>query len=175
MCASWSRFGHGVVLAGAVVVLAVVGLDSQAGGSSQPASPASDEAAVRTLVTQGSDAWNKGDADRLAALWAENGDLVTGDGTYCNGRQEIAKLLSRLLTGAWKGSRFEASVTSVRFLRPDVALLHLEAGFLLPGEGEPTPENRAVQSLVAVRDGSMWRFALYHSTRMRPPKTRPGD
>jgi uncharacterized protein (TIGR02246 family) len=160
MSESWRGLHRGSVLLGVVLGLGA-GLDAT--------SFAADEAAVRALVTQSSDAWNRGDADSLSAVWAENGELVAGDGTYCNGRPEIAAYLTRLLTGSWKGSRFVASVTNVRFPQPDVALLHVNAGFVLPGETEPAPDRRAVQSLVAVRVGSTWRLALYHSTRTRPP------
>jgi uncharacterized protein (TIGR02246 family) len=185
---SWSSFGRVSVLVGVVLVLGAAGLDAtrfgasplaanedEPGRSAQPTSREAEEAAVRSLVTQGSDAWNRGDAAGLAALWAENGELVAGDGVYCNGRPEIAKYFTRLLTGSWKGSRFVASVTSVRFPRPDVALMHLDSGFVLAGETEPAPDRRAVQSLVAVRNGSTWRLALYHSTRTRPPSQPPSS
>jgi uncharacterized protein (TIGR02246 family) len=68
-----------------------------------------------------------------------------------------------------------AAGTSVRFTRPDVALIHLDAGFVRSGETELAPENRAAQSIVAVRDGSKWRLALYHSTRIRPSSPPPSN
>src|SRR5262249_16793386 len=92
-----------------------------AGSLNQPTSQEADEAAVRSLVPRASDAWGRGDAESLAAAWAEDGELVTGDGSYHSGRPEIERYLRRLLTGPWKGSRFVATVTSIRFPRPDVA------------------------------------------------------
>jgi uncharacterized protein (TIGR02246 family) len=130
---------------------------------------------VRLLITQASDAWGKGDVESLAAVWAQDGELVAGDGSYHSGRPAIAKYLTQLLTGSWKGSRFVSSVTSVRFPRPDIALIHLDGGFLLPGERELAPERRASVSIVAVRDGGTWRWALYHSTRLRPPSPPPSN
>ena len=46
-----------------------------------------------------------------------------------------------------------ATITSVRFLGPDLALLHLNAGFIKAGESEAAPENRAAQSILATREG----------------------
>jgi uncharacterized protein (TIGR02246 family) len=189
MTNQWSRCCRGSVLLGVVLVLCGAGLDSAgfgatltaanqveaAEGSSQSVSRQADEASVRLLVTQSSDAWKRGDVDSLAAVWAHDGELVAGDGSYHNGRPAIAKYLAQLLTGFWKGSRFVASVTSLRFPLPDVALMHLDAGFLLPDETELAPERRASVSIVAVRDGATWRLSLYHSTRLRPPSNSPGN
>jgi uncharacterized protein (TIGR02246 family) len=183
-----SRCGPGSVLLGVVLVLGAPGADAAGIGaapmvaneekaarrSTQSASRPTDEASVRLLITQASDAWNSGDVDRLTAVWTLDGELVAGDGSHHNGRREIAKYLTHLLMGFWKGSRFAASVTGLRFLRPDVALVHLDGGFQLPGETQLAPERRAAISIVAVRDGGTWRFALYHSTRLRPPSPSPG-
>jgi uncharacterized protein (TIGR02246 family) len=134
------------------------------------ASRAADELAVRSLVATASEAWRRGDAVGAAAMWAEDGELVAGDGSYHVGRSQITAYLTGLLSGAWKGSRFVAEVSSVRFLGPDLALLHLNSAFIKAGESEPAPENRAAQSMLAVREGSgLWRVALYHSTRVHPP------
>jgi uncharacterized protein (TIGR02246 family) len=185
---SWNGCGRGSVLLGVVLVICAAGLEAAAFEASliatnqeaaavesvsQSAPRQADEASVRLLITQASNAWNRGDVDSLAAVWAQDGELVAGDGSYHNGRPEIAKYLTHLLTGFWKGSRFVASVTSVRFPRPDVALAHLDGGFVLPGETELAPERRAAVSIIAIRDKATWQFALYHSTRLRPPSPSP--
>ena len=157
----------GLVL-GIIMVLATSGLDARGSGT-----PEADEAALRSMIARASDAWGQGDAQVLAATWSEDGELVTGDGSFHSGRPEIEKYLARLFAGRWKGSRFVATVTSVRFPRPEVALMHLDAALLRAGETEPAPENRAVQSAVAVREAGSWRLTLYQSTRIRPPGPPP--
>jgi uncharacterized protein (TIGR02246 family) len=135
-----------------------------------PTSRATDEAALRSLIATASEAWAKGDAQTLAGVWAEDGELIAGDGSYHVGRPRITEFLTRILGGPWKDSRFVADITSVRFVAPDLALLHLSSAFLKAGEWEPAPGNRAAQSMLAVREGNVWQVAVYHSTRIAPPK-----
>ena len=129
-----------------------------------------DQESLRSLPKQISDAWNKGDGRALAATFTEHGVLVSSDGTYCDGRAEIDRYLGRLFAAHLRGSRFAAKVISIRFLGPEVALMHLEGDFWMAGATEPPAERRAVQSLVAVRNAGRWRVALFQATRMRLPE-----
>jgi uncharacterized protein (TIGR02246 family) len=130
-----------------------------------------EQESVRFLPAQVSDAWNKGDGQEVADTFTEHGVLVSSDGTYCDGRAEIDRYLSRLFATHLRGSRFAAKVISVRFLGPDVAFMRLEGDFWMAGAMEPAAERRAVQSLVAVRDAGRWRVALFQATRMRLPRS----
>ncbi len=59
-------------------------------------------------------------------------------------------------------------VKDVRFLSPDVALMHAVGGTVLRGKSEPSPERDSIQTLVAVRRDSEWRLAAFQNTRIRP-------
>src|SRR5262245_18851708 len=155
------------ILAAAIGALGVVGILL-----AQPVVLVSQEVeqeSLHSLPTQISDAWNKGDARALADIFTEHGLLVSADGTHCDGQVEIDRYLGRLFAAHLRGSRFAAKVISVRFLGPDVALMHLEGDFWMAGTMEPASERRAVQSLVAVRNAGRWRVALFQATRMRLP------
>ena len=170
--------GVSVALGATTLGASSMGMFPSASGEQAPhpsalASREAEEASVRALVTQMSDAWNRGDGIAAAALFAEDGELVSAAGTYWNGQAEIAKYLTHLLTGPLKGSRYIATVTSVRFLRQGVALMHLGADFVPLGATEPAPERRAVQSIVAVRDAGKWRVALFQATRTPPSSAEP--
>jgi uncharacterized protein (TIGR02246 family) len=130
---------------------------------------AADDAALRALMAQMVEAWDRGDSAGLAAAFTEDGELVAGDGTLTSGRREIERYFAGLLTKQPKGTMFVAPVTSVRLLTTDVALVSSGGGFLLPGDTEVSPERRGIQFLVAVRDGGTWRAALFQRTRIPPP------
>jgi uncharacterized protein (TIGR02246 family) len=174
-----SRTGRNRLLLAAALVLATLELAGSGGLGAPPRladqmdrtshSRSADEAALRSLIAAGGEAWNRGDAKGLASIWAEDGELVPGNGSYYVGRPQITDCLAALLSGPWKGSRFVFEVTSVRFLGTDVAVMHLNSAFLKAGELEPALGNRATQSIIATRKGSMWRVALYQSTRVSPP------
>ena len=161
-----------------VLVMVVLGLSGAALGPSaayadESTSQSADEMSVRSLLTQIGDAWNAGDGSGTAQPFAENGELISADGTHWRGRSEIAKYMSRLVTGSMKGSRFIAEGTEVRFLTPQVAIMHSRASFVMSGGTEP--ERYAVLSIVAVRNATSWHVALFQSTRARAPGAAPGQ
>jgi uncharacterized protein (TIGR02246 family) len=133
-----------------------------------PPSPFPDEAAVRALYQQTMDAWNTSSGEADAAQFAEDGDLIGFDGTHFKGRQENAPFHQRLFDTYLKGTLLVGQVTSVRFLSPDVALMHAVGGTVMCGKSAPAPERDSIQTLVATKCGGEWRFAAFHKTRVRP-------
>ena len=127
-----------------------------------------DEAAVRGLYQQLMDGWNRGSGDAFAAVFAEDGDLVAFDGTHFEGREEIAPFHQELFDKWMKGSRLVGQVKDVRFLSPDVALMHAVGGTVLRGKSEPVPERDSIQTLVATRQHGEWRLAAFQNTRLHP-------
>jgi uncharacterized protein (TIGR02246 family) len=131
----------------------------------------SDEAAVRELQTQMIDAYNRGDTEAVSAMFAPDGDMITGAADHLKDPAEIGKYLSGLLVKLPKGTRFIASVANVRFAGPDVAVLTSNGGWLHPGETTVAEKNHGIQSLVAVRQNGTWRAILFQRTRKTPPKS----
>jgi uncharacterized protein (TIGR02246 family) len=126
-----------------------------------------DEAAVRGLYQQLMDGWNLGSGDSFAAVFTEDGDLVAFDGTHFKGRKEIGPVHQQLFDKWIKGTRLVGRVEHVRFLNPDVALMHAVGGTMMPGKTEPSPERDSIQTLVATRQGGEWRLAAFQNTRVR--------
>ncbi|MDQ3913467.1 MAG: SgcJ/EcaC family oxidoreductase [Actinomycetota bacterium] len=126
-----------------------------------------DEVAVRGLYQQLMDGWNRGSGEDFAAVFTEDGDLVAFDGTHFKGREEIAPFHQQLFDRWLKGSRLVGRVKDVRFLSPDVAVMHAVGSTVMRGKSEPSPERDSIQTLVAVREGDGWRFAAFQNTRVR--------
>jgi uncharacterized protein (TIGR02246 family) len=130
------------------------------------AQPATDEAAVGDLYRQLMEAWNRGSGAGFAAVFTPDGDLVGFDGTHLQGRQQIASFQQQLFDKWLKGSRLVGRVTDVRFLGPDVAVLHALGGTVL--RGKQAPERESIMTLVATRDREGdWRLAAFQNTRLR--------
>jgi uncharacterized protein (TIGR02246 family) len=127
-----------------------------------------DEAAVRSLYLQLMEGWNQGSGEAFAAPFAENGDLVAFDGLHFKGRREIIPFQQSLFDKWLKGTRLVGQVKSVRFLTPDVALMHVIGGTILRGETKPSPVRDSIQTLVAVRKNGEWKLAAFQNTRLRP-------
>ena len=130
-------------------------------GGEEAANHSADEAAVRSLYEQLLDGWNNGSGDAFAAPFTDDGDLVAFDGTHFKGREEIAPFHQQLFDKWLKGTRLVGEVKDVRFLSPDVAVMHAVGSTVMRGKSEPSPERDSIQTLVVVREGGEWRLEPY--------------
>jgi uncharacterized protein (TIGR02246 family) len=128
-----------------------------------PDLPSPDEIEVRALYRQILACWNKRSAEEMAALFAEDGNIVGFDGSQLNGRAEIEAEMSRIFahhqTAAYVGK-----IREVRFLTAEVAILRAVAGMVPPGQTDINPTVNTIQTLVAAKRDGVWRIALYQNT-----------
>ena len=129
---------------------------------------ANDEAAVRALYQQCMDGWNAGSGEAFAAAFAEDGHLVAFDGTHFENRRDLVSFHQPLFDKWLKGIRLVADVESVRFLSPDVVLMHVLGGTVTRGKTRPAPERDSIQTLVVIKRDGEWSLAAFQNTRVRP-------
>jgi uncharacterized protein (TIGR02246 family) len=127
-----------------------------------------DEAAVRDVYRQVMDGWNQGSGAAFASMFTDDGDLVGFDGVRFKGRHEIAPFHQQLFDKWLKGSRLVGKVEDVRFLGPDVAVMHVIGGTVMRGKSEPDPARDSIQTLVVTRQDGEWKVAAFQNTRIRP-------
>jgi len=114
------------------------------------------------------DAWGRGDGDAYSALFTDDADYVAFDGTHTKGRTAIAASHQALFDTHLKGTRLTGTVSSVRFVAPDVALVHASGGTIMRGSSTPAPERDSLQTLLAIKRDGTWRFTAFHNSRVRP-------
>lgn len=134
------------------------------GNTSQNAPNAADESAVRALVQKCIEGWNKGSGEAFAAQFAEDSDFVVGNGMHLKGRKQNASNHQQIFDTFYKGTRLWAQVKSVRFLRPDAALVHTVSRILKPGESDASPEPEAIQTWMVSKHGNEWLVDAFHNT-----------
>jgi uncharacterized protein (TIGR02246 family) len=83
-----------------------------------------DEDAIRELLDRQAMAWAAGDPDADAGVFTPDADYVTFLGSHYKGREAIAASYVSLFKKFLKGSRLDTEITQLRFLTPDVALIH---------------------------------------------------
>jgi uncharacterized protein (TIGR02246 family) len=127
-----------------------------------------DQTAVRSLYTELMEAWNRGSGADFAAVFAEDGDLVAFDGTHLAGRAVIEAAQQELFDKWMKGTRLIGEVRGVRFLGPDVAVMHAMGNTIPRGKKKPNRARASIQTLVATRGDHGWRLAAFQNTRVRP-------
>jgi uncharacterized protein (TIGR02246 family) len=127
-----------------------------------------DEAKIRALFDDLLADWGRGDGEAYGSRFTEDAAYVAFDGTYTRGREEISASHQELFDRFLKGTQLTGRVLSVKFLNPDVALVHATGRTIMRGKSRPSPERDSIQTLVAVREGDEWRFAAFHNSRVRP-------
>ncbi|MGY1945008.1 SgcJ/EcaC family oxidoreductase [Nocardia asiatica] len=123
-----------------------------------------DADAVRDLFDRQAQAWADGDAETFAALFTPDADYVTWVGTHFKGRAAIAASHVPLFEKYLKGTRLDGEITQLRFLTPDIAIIHSK-GAVLKGKQRRTRRNTKVQTTVAVRQDGRWQLAAFHNTK----------
>lgn len=156
------------------LLLASVGLfitpsfsHAQQRGAKASRSASSQEPAIRALVQKCVTGWNRGSGAAFAAQFAEDADYVVVNGMHLRGRRQIASAHQQIFDTFYKGTRLWVRIKSVRFLRPDVALVHTVGRVLRPGESHSSVKPESIQSFVVARQGSDWRIAAFHNTPLQ--------
>jgi uncharacterized protein (TIGR02246 family) len=129
---------------------------------------AADERAIRALQRRLLEAWRAGDGEAFAAPFSDDALFIGFDGSVMRGRQQIAATHQEVFDRWMKGTRLVEDRTDVRFVDPDVAIVHTLGGTVPRGKSQPTPERDSIQTLVAVRDARGWSFVSFQNTRIRP-------
>jgi uncharacterized protein (TIGR02246 family) len=132
-----------------------------------------DEEAIRSLASKAAESWFDGDGKAYAALFDEDADYVTFGGIHLKGRDQIALAHQRLFEGPLAGSRLSLEVKGVRFLGPDIALMHVEGGVVEAGQTELTPARNSLQTLVVRKQAGEWHVAACQVTRIMPSPPGP--
>jgi uncharacterized protein (TIGR02246 family) len=114
---------------------------------------AADETAIRAHAVAIENAINKRDAAALVALFTPDGDEINGDGPRVAGR-EAMRQAQEAEQAKWSPTmRFTLTVTGIRFLGQDIAIVETAARF---NEGS-VRANRG--TWVSVREGGKWLIA----------------
>ena len=127
-----------------------------------------DEQAIRALYHATMEGWNRGSGEAFAAPFTDDVEFVAFDGTRFNGRDELVRFHDPLFKTHLKGTRLVGDVTDVRFVAPDVAIVHAFGGTIARGKEAPAPERDSIQTLVAVKRDGAWRLTAFQNTRVRP-------
>jgi uncharacterized protein (TIGR02246 family) len=134
--------------------------------------PQSDEAAIRSLEQRFNEAWNAHDPDAIAESLADDAQFITVNGAWTTSRAGFRDLMARLHgpTGPFRTSTRRTPEMQVRFLAPDIAMLHTR--FWIKGEVMHDALSQADRESVGLRvvrkiDGR-WRIVATQNTDVRP-------
>jgi uncharacterized protein (TIGR02246 family) len=125
---------------------------------------AADEAAIRANVGQLSNGWNAKNGEQFAKPFAEDADYVIINGMQIKTRSVIAKSHQDIFETIYKNSDIKLAVDSIRFLKPDVAVVHV-SGVLNVNQGDSKWTNRAKITMVMTKNKDKWEIAAFQNTQ----------
>ena len=126
---------------------------------------AADEDAIRAIHQPMIEAWNTSRGVAFAAPFTDDVDVVVFEGTHLKGRQKIAAFHQPIFDTVVKGSRLEGEVQFVRFLSPQLAVMHSVVRVTLPGHTATSPGRDSMQLYVVTNRDGDWRAEVVLNAR----------
>jgi uncharacterized protein (TIGR02246 family) len=151
-----------------VAILAVAAMALILAGQVKPVD-AADDARIRQLLDTLTAAWNAADAKAFAARYRADGTFTNVNGTFFVGRDEFERRHAEIFQGVFKGTTLTLTPRNLSLIRPDVAIVDLQAG--VNGVQRPPPgiqigsDGGLLTSLqlVLVKESDGWWIASYHN------------
>jgi uncharacterized protein (TIGR02246 family) len=132
--------------------------------------PMSDEDQIRTRTDEFEQAVSAGDAKTIGTMFVEDSDLVDQAGGMHHGRAAIEDRYQKLFDGAYKGAQANLEITSIRFVRPDVAVIDgtYDLSAIKSPDGVALDAIRGMFTNIFVKANGEWRI---HCSRPMVPLT----
>ncbi len=150
-----------IVLTASIVILAALAPVLAAESNRE----ARDKEDLRKLVATYVEAFNKGDTETIAGLWAPQADSIGPKGKLIKGREAIKKNYAAFFA-ANPNVQLKTHITSLRLISDNVAILDTAPEVIPPLQGPPV-EIRA--TLVIVKRGDKWLVESARDVLHYPP------
>ena len=126
-----------------------------------------DEDAIQEIEFRFNEAWGRHDADDMVESLVDDAQFVTVNGAWTKTRAEYLDLMRRLHgpTGPFRASTRETPIMNIRFLTPDVAIMHSQ--FHIYGDIDE-PARTGIGTRVVRRLNGRWRTVAVQNTDVRP-------
>lgn len=120
-----------------------------------------DEAAIRENIKYMEDGWNTKSGSLFAKPFAEDADYVVINGSYIKGRAVIETQHKRIFATIFKDTTLKLNVKQIRFIRPEVVVVHVEGH-----RDGPTKElvQDAILTVVMTKEKEGWTIAAFQNT-----------
>jgi uncharacterized protein (TIGR02246 family) len=130
--------------------------------------PSKDERAIRAVAARWQQDWNRHDYKALGDLLAVDGDYITDAGVWLRGRQEFVDWHAKH-PQMYRDSSWTNNELTLRFLQPEIAILHLTWGVKgdLDAKGAPLPGRPGISTWLLVKISGHWKIRSAQDTGQR--------
>jgi uncharacterized protein (TIGR02246 family) len=130
------------------------------------------DVAIRGLVTEFQETWNRHDIPAMGDLFMEDADLINVGGMHWRGRSNIVKALSVFHRTMFSKYQIRFNSIQMRLIAPDVAVVvSKETGnglVTFPDGKEGAGTGMIINTWVALKRGGVWKLTHVHNTIVDP-------
>ncbi len=123
-----------------------------------------DKQAIQNLVKTMAEGWTAGSGEQIASVFAAEHDFVVWNGYYMKNMSPklTTKSFDGILSSIYKDTQHFATIDKIKFIRKDVALIHVFAAIAKKGEGRPADPEVLWTGLLTKENGS-WKIVSFHN------------
>ncbi len=133
-----------------------------------------DEAAVRKIIQDEIDAWNKGDAVEYGEHFAKDGTFTNILGVYYTGHDVFVKEHEQIFKSIFLKSKLQQDVISLQFVDPDAAVVEVLTAVSgmqkVPGRKDNFDSKGRLRTRllqVAAKRHGKWEIVAYHNVEVK--------
>jgi len=144
--------------------------ESRVTSTPPPALTASDESAVRMLVSEFASTWNRHDMRAMHALDADDVEWINVTGNYWRGKAAVYKGHDTIHRTIFSKTSMSVVDIAIRPIAPGVALAvaTMKFGPVISPKGEAAPDLKTRGTFTAVDRDGVWRIAHFQNTTVDP-------
>jgi len=124
-----------------------------------------DERAIQAILQELETAWNRYDSVSFAASFAEDANFIHIFGGQLDGRTTIEAGHRFIFDTIYRGSHASFTLRSIRFVRPDVAVVFARAQVKFT-ENNEAREIETRPTLVVVKEQAKWQIVAFQNTKI---------
>jgi len=135
-----------------------------------PALSATDESAVRTIVAEFANTWNRHDMNAMHALDTEDVEWINVTGNHWRGKASVFKGHDTIHRTIFAKTSMSVLGLTVRPIGMDVALAvaTMMFGPVISPTGQTAPELKTRGTFMAVKRAGIWKIAHFQNTTVDP-------
>ena len=128
--------------------------------------PSKDKRAIRAIAAHWQDDWNHHNYKALGNLLSADADYITDDGVWLRGRSEFENWHATEHRVMYLGSHWTNNEVTIRFLQPDIAIVHLTWAIRgdLDQKGLPRKGRPGISTWLLLKLGDGWKIRSAQDT-----------
>lgn len=123
-----------------------------------------EEQAIHQVVETMIGGWNTGSGEQFASVFTDDHDFVVWNGYYFTGmnRGQNAANHQGIFDTMYRDTKNHAVVDKIRFIRKDLALIHILAAITPKADARPKDPQVLISAILEKQAGS-WKILSFHN------------